>query len=349
MSLRAAVAALLAFAVLGVPLHAEEDLPAYGAADLALDADGVPEGWELLEEAEGTPGAALEAWAAGVAGAAGLDAADLLFETRVLRPVDGPAGTLLLVEADAPGDVLLGALEGAAREAGHLVRAMGHPSRLLVVAAPEEIRPRLMALEVTYAVRTLSRLAYERLEAGSRLAALAYARQVTRIDRTAGMPWAVLGLASLQAGESDDGIEALRRAFAKGGTLAPAGRLALNAHAALGTALLQQKDPEVVHEARDALAKAVALEADADRRDAPHVNRYNLACAHALAGEADAALAELEKAFALAKARMPQAAYRALVQRAPKDPDFASIRESERFQEIVRRASGPRTPSPGGI
>lgn len=59
--------------------------------------------------------------------------------------------------------------------------------------------------------------------------------------------------------------------------------------------------------------------------------RYNLACFEALAGNADAALENLERAAELEPERVPKAA--------AEDEDFASVREDPRFLAITGKAN----------
>jgi len=71
-----------------------------------------------------------------------------------------------------------------------------------------------------------------------------------------------------------------------------------------------------------------ALEADAD-----HVwSRYNLACEHALLGEADQALALLQRIADIGGVE----ADKALFEHAPRDKDFAKLRRDRRFMALTR-------------
>jgi tetratricopeptide (TPR) repeat protein len=323
---------------------AVDEVPAYGAADLALETDALPERWRFADDL--APAEALEAWVREVAGAAGVAENDLLVEARVVVTSEEAVVPTLLVEIDGEAKPAAEALEKAGPGRGRFVRRMGHPSRLLVAGGEEAVRNQVVTLNVTYAVETLSRLAYERLEAGSRIAAIDFAQDVARIDRAAGMPWAVLGLAAAQAGDPLEAIDALRRAFQGEAGLRPRGRLALNAWGALGQTLLTQKNADMDREARGALDQALALEAFAGPKDGVHAYRYDLACALVRIGEPAAGIATLVKAFETAKAKLSGAAYGQFVSWATKDPDFEPVREDPAFKEAIEKASGT-VPSAG--
>ena len=77
---------------------------------------------------------------------------------------------------------------------------------------------------------------------------------------------------------------------------------------------------------RPAEAKSLLLEA-LERYEDRSVMLYNLACAEAMLGESDEALAHLEQAIA---------ARPSLAEDAREDADFASIRDDPRFAELLR-------------
>ncbi|MHC5012287.1 MAG: TPR end-of-group domain-containing protein [Planctomycetota bacterium] len=340
--LQSFVACLLATVFLASTVRAEEDEPPpFGASDVVIEADALPEGWTMLDEdVEGTPGTALESWALGVANGSGLDEDALYFETRILRRESGELATILVIEVEGDAQRFADALGNMASARGHALRRFGHPSRLFVVAAPEAIRPEVISLETTYAIGTLTRLAWERLQTGGRMAAIRYAEGAAAVDEAAGAPHTVLGLAAFGERDWDTAIAAFRKAFGRQAALRAEGRLALFGWGRFGQSLLMKQSAEVNAEARDALEKAVALEDVAKAGDPMYEWLYDLACAHNRLDETQKALDRLEQSFALAKQRAAQQVYVGLVQHAMRDPDLASLKENPRFKEIIRKATG---------
>ncbi len=341
------LAVLLAFLIGPVGLSAAHaaDQPTYGAQDIAIEDDGLAEGWEIVyDEVEGTPGDAIAEWAEGVARGSGLDPDDvLLTDVRLLQSPTGEHATLLVVEVDGDPGGFPAALKKAATGEGYAFRAMGHPSRLLVVAAPESIRKAVLNMENNYAVTTLTNMAYERFDAGSMVGARNYADGALAIDPEATMPYAVYGMIGVKEEDWNAAFENFQKAFKAQGKLQPTGRLAMWSYRNFGYALMKLKKPEADKAAAEALRRAIQHEryAEKDEYVQLFVPHYNLACALARLKQTDAALDALENALLMAKERMPKAQVEGFVRsRVMTDEDLASIRDASRFQDLVEKATG---------
>lgn len=326
----------------------EEEAPAYGVMDLAFDADSVPAGWALVEEdeVEGTPAGSLEEQVAAALRGAGIEEA-LGVETRLLRKADGQVLAFTLVEVDgSPALQETLEKEGAAR--GWAVAAIGHPLRVLVVAGPKGLHAEAIALQRAHAVRALSQVAVERLWGGSRVGAVGYAKGALAIDPSAGRAHAALGVAVRREGAdgAERAVEHIRKAFAKGATHPPEGRLALFSHGRLGQLLLAKKQKELDREGRDHLRAAVALAEHAEPRDPVYEWLYDLACAQNRVGETEEVFGPLGRSFELAKQLLQAKDFRDFVEHALKDEDLESVRGDARFQELIDK-TGLRTASEG--
>lgn len=344
LALRALLLALFATAAFAPGAGAAEQ-PPFGAQDIAIEDEGLADGWEIVYEApEGTPGDAIVEWAEGIARGAGLDPDDqLLTDVRILKSPGAEHATLLIVEVDGEPGGFPAALEKAAKGAGYTYRTMGYPTRLLVVAAPDGIRTAVLNMENTYAVRTLTNMAYERHDSGSDVGAKAYADGALAIDGEATMPYAVFGMIAVKQEDWKAAIEAFQKAFKPQAKLQPVGRLAMWSYRNYGYALMKAKNPEADKIAAEALRQAIAHEqfAEKDEYVQLFVPHYNLACALARLNQTDEALDALEHALLMAKERMPLAGVESFVkQRVLTDDDLASIRKEKRFDEIIKKATG---------
>ena len=164
---RLALTALLglAFAIAAAPAFAEDEPPPYGAADLAIEDDGLAEGWEIVyDELPGTPGEGIEVWIVSVGKACGIDEDALYTEYRILKGPEGVVATLAVVEIEGDLGSFPETLASRGKAQGYTVRPIGHPSRILVLASPESVRQAILDMEKQYAVRILSELGFERLE-----------------------------------------------------------------------------------------------------------------------------------------------------------------------------------------
>lgn len=346
MSLRTASFAVLL--ALLAPSALADDQPPYGAQDIAIEDDGLAEGWEIVyDDVEGTPGEALVGWAEALATASGLDPDDaLLTDLRILKSPTGEHATLLIVEIDGAPGSYRDALEKAAKTEGYAFREMGHATRLLVVAAPASISKSLLNMENTYAVKTLTNMAYERFNSGSMVGARKYADGALAIDSDATMPYAVYGMIGVKEEDWKSAFENFQKAFKAQGKLQPTGRLAMWSYRNFGYALMKLKKPDADKAAVEALRRAIQHEryAEQDEYVQLFVPHYNLACALARLGEKDDALDALEKSLLMAKERMGKAGVEGFVKgRVLTDTDLESIRGAKRFEEIIKKATGLST------
>lgn len=336
--------ACLAGLVGAPPAHAA-DQPTYGAQDITIEDEGLAEGWEIIyDEVDGTPGDAIVGWAEDVARGAGLDPDDvILTDSRVLKSPTGEYATLLVVEVDGAPGSFPEALKKAAASQGYAFRTMGHPSRLLVVAAPDGIRKAVLNMENTYAVTALTNMAYERFDSGSMVGARNYATGALAIDSEATMPYAVFGMIGVKEQDWNAAFENFQKAFKAPGKLQPTGRLAMWSYRNFGYALMKLKKPDADKAAAEALRRAIQHEryAEKDEYVQLFVPHYNLACALARLKQKDEALDALETALLMAKERMPKAGVEAFVKnRLLTDEDLESIRGTARFEEIIEKATG---------
>jgi len=332
------------------PSAVADEPPSYGAADLILEEDGLKAPWEIVyDELPGTPGDALEAWVTSVAKASGIAEDDLLCETRILKGPDGVAATVLVLEVDGEPKTLERDLTARGQAQGHVVRTLGHGTRILVLAAPEAVRKLLLDMQVAYAVRSLTDQGWERFQADSLVGASMFAKGARKMDAKAGAPMVLLGMVATKAGEFDEAIEAFRAGFGKGVTVPATGRLAMRGYAHYGYACLEKKGEAAFKEGREAFQKCVALESEADPKTDPlYIQRYNLACAHSRLNEKDEALFQLEKALDMAKKRGMNIA-RWVQNHVVKDEDLKNIKDHPGFKAIVERAMrGASTGVPDG-
>lgn len=335
--------------LLAAPLAlADDEPPPFGASDLAVEEDLLPDGWSVLyDEVDDTPGEAIETWAVEVAGSAGVDEDDLLFEIRVLESPEKVHATLLVVEVDGDPTALESRLKRAAKEKGWRVRALAHPTRLLVIAAPSAMLDKLEAIQLAAAVKTLSRLGFERYDNGSLRGAERFAEGALALAPDAETPHAVLGLAAEKEQRWDDAVAAFEKAFAGKTAMAPEARLAFWAWQSYGLCLLKQKTKAAATKAATAFEQAIGLAEFAKKREPVFPVYYNHACALTLTGEYPKACAQLEKALELAKKRLGPRRFRQVtVAEVQKDPDLEKLREQPCFEEMMDRVTADTGRSP---
>lgn len=340
------VARLLLPVLLGLalglhPAWAEEEPPPFGASDLVLEDEGLAEGWEIVyEEVPGTPGDALGEWVVQVATSCGLEEDAIFTEIRILKGPDDAGATIAVVETDGDPKSFPSTLEQRGKGLHYAVRTLGHPTRLLVVAAPEAHREAVEAMQVEYAVSILSRLGFERLTAGSQLGAIAFARGAREIDKRAGAPLVVLGMAAAKLEKWDEAVEAFRAGFADGVTIPAEGRVAMRGNAFFGYALLKltdQPSPEAVK----VLERAVALEEHAEREDTTFATRQNLARAYVRTGQLDKAFAMLEKALEQGKIHLGGEGLRRWIEAQVVTADeWKKLLDDDRFKGVIERVTG---------
>jgi tetratricopeptide (TPR) repeat protein len=337
--------ALLGLALLltAVPALADDEPPPYGASDLVLEEEGLTDGWEVVyEEVPGTLGERkMEEWIGSVRKSAGVDEDAFLAEIRVLKGPDGAAATLAVVEVDAEATVLAETLEQRGKALGYLVRSLGHPSRVLLIEGPEASRQAVEEMQLHYAVRSLANLGFERLTAGSQVGAIAFARGAQSIQKKAGAPLVLLGMAAAKLEKFQDAIEAFRAGF-KDGVPAPAtGRLAMRGNAHYGYVLLKSEGKAPAAEAVKALERAVALEEHAEKEDSTFATRQNLARAYLRVGDTDKAFATLEKALEMGKMKLGVAGLMQWIQMQVASADeWKPLLEDARFKGVIQRVTG---------
>ena len=286
------------------PRKDREGNPLHGGAHMAPEARALlPKGWSLRTDDAAKPAAeaTLTSVARDAARAAGADPDALRI---VLRSLSGPAGasaTLGLVDADEkPADVAK-AIEAAARGKGWGFRAMGGPSRLLVVAAPAAARDAIVAAQVAWAAESLSARADAVFAMKDPKGCLAVTDVALALDpKNAHAHWVANGplwcLAYLKVPHDSfaPAIGHIRAALDAGATypFSPVERE--EARGLLAFLLML--------EGAYAEARALLVDVVAHRDVLPAksfwTHRYNLACAHAQLEEADAAFAHLEAVLA---------------------------------------------------
>jgi tetratricopeptide (TPR) repeat protein len=320
----------------------DSSAPAYSASDLAVEEETLPEGWTIVyDEFPDTPGEdAMETWAKAVAGRAGVSEDALSTEIRVLESPQGAHATLLLIEVDGDAGTLPQVIAKAAQTEGWTSRVMGHPSRILVVAAPESIRKTVLDLQMKVSIDTLTRLAYERKEAGSRIGAEAYAKGALAIEPKAGRPQAVLGLVAGKAEDWDAAITAFEKAFAKSAVMPPEGELAHRAWRTYGYALLQKKDEGADKRAVEALEQAIATAGVLEGKEQVFAIYYNLACALSRLKRVEDACGRLETALELAKKRLGPVGFQGYLNgTVMRDNDLDNIRGKPCYQAVIERVT----------
>ncbi len=331
---------VLALGIVFAPASVAEDPPSYGAADLVLEEDGLEAPWEIVfDELPGTPGEALEPWVLDVAKACGVSEDDMLCEVRILKGPEDAAATILVAEIDGDPKTLVETLEARGKAQGYVVRALGHPSRVLVLAAPEAFRDKLLKLQTEYAVSSLTKQGWERFQQKSMVGAATFAKGARKMDPKAGAPMVLLGMVATNQGQFDEAIEAFRVGFGKGVTVPAEGRFAMRGYAHYGYACLEKKG-EHFKEGREAFQKCVELESEGDPKEDPlFIQRYNLACAHARLKEVDQALMQLELSLEMGRKSGKITNLAGWVQqKVMTDEHFASLKDHPGFKAIVERA-----------
>ncbi len=342
-TLRVLLPALLLLLLAVSPALAGDEPPDYGASDLVLEEEGLDDGWEIVyEDVPGTIGEEkMESWIGTVTGSAGVDEDAFLAEIRVLKGPESAAATLVVVEVDAEAKALAEALEQRGKALGYLVRSLGHPTRLLIVEGSEAARKAVETMQLKYAVHSLSNLGFERLNAGSQVGAVAFARGAQSIQKKAGAPLVLLGMAAAKLEKWQDALEAFRAGF-KDGVPAPAvGRLAMRGYAFYGYVLLKSEGKAPAREAVTALEHAVSLEQHADKKDTTFATRQNLARAHVRVGDMDKAFAQLEKALEMGKVKLGVAALMQYIKAQVVDTDeWKPLLADSRFKAVIERVTG---------
>ena len=310
----------------------------FSAYDVALAKGAFPEGWTLLGSADGAADeTALKAQVTEAAKAAKADEGiDLV--TRSATKGDKKA-VFVLVDLDAKAasasDALVKALEEQGKTKGFSVRTLGHPTRILVVAGPDDLREAAVAVQTGYAARMLAIKAQSAWESHLGPRIVMFARAARAIEPKNALANLFLGIAAGNQGAQDKdaklmdkGIAMLQLALAKDASPALTGRELVMACGELGGILLQKGGPSA--EARDVLKEAVKGLADVEYQEG-NAYLYNLACAHGRLKELDEAFAALTLVLE-ANAKKPIQGIDWL-----KDPDFDNLRPDARWAELKKK------------
>lgn len=352
LSRRALVAAFASFAVCAAVVAApvaraegEEEMPAeHSAYDMALAEGGMPEGWTLLKSADGAADEnALKDAVLALAKEKGAAADKLHFVTRSATAAEGKA-VFALIDLDERADAFSIALKDAAAGKGWAFRAMGAPTRLLVVAAPEALRERAVALQSSWAAKMLAVKATSALEARNGPRAVLMAKTAIAIDPKSAGANSVIG--RMMSGEAiqaaqhqgEDAPAMLKKAIdmmklsvskeATGG-LTPGERASTLGE--LGLTLLYVKTTKADEEARDVLKEAVGLPFDEPRTGI--VARYNLACSYGRLKDLDNAFKELTATLE-ANAKSP---VEGIGDGWRQDADFENLKADPRWAELEKK------------
>lgn len=318
------------------PADAEPAEAVHSQYDVRLAAEGLPAGWKVVPsgEAAADEAALRDAILGAVAGEHGKRIH--LLGRSVLSP-EGKKAVLCLVDLDAALPAVVAALDRAAAEKGWAVGALGHSTRRVVVAGPEEVRGAALDAQKTFAARMLGVKATSAMTGGNGERAFAFARAALAIDGKHAAGHYVAGVLltgeglQLKAREADDadpllqrGVAHLRAALGKdaSGPLSAGERAAAGGE--LGLALLHLHADA---EARDVLKAAVAGTFDDLRHGI--IARYNLACAHGRLKELDDAFAHLERSLKEAKERGVR-----ILSTWRDDADFANLKGDPRWAAL---------------
>lgn len=345
--------AAVSAAVVAAPVaraEGEEEMPVeHSAYDMALAEGALPEGWTLLKSADGAADEnALKDAILAIAKEKGAAADKLHFVTRSASAADGKA-VFALLDLDARADAFSIALKEAAGGKGWAFRAMGAPTRLLVVAAPEAVREKAVGVQTAWAAKMLAVKSSSALEARNGPRAILMAKTALAIDPKSAGANSVIG--RMMAGEAiqaaqhqgeaaaemlKKAIDTLRLSVSKEATggLTPGERAATLGE--LGLALLYVKGAKADEEARDVLKEAVGLPFDEPRVGT--IARYNLACAYGRLKDLDSAFKELTATLE-ANAKSPVSG---IGDGWRQDADFENLKADPRWAELEKKfpASG---------
>ena len=319
-------------------LPGSNDRPGFESNDVALAEAALPADGSLKAAKASDDGAAIEGFLKATATAKGSDAYPL---TRAFTTADGKPVTVVLADTIGDGSGVFAALQEGATKKGWLVRTLGHPARLVVVAGPEGAKEKALELQTTFAVKMLGiRLEQQLEKRGGE--ALAVANSLLHLQPRHALAHAVAGSAYMSAGmrEKDPALSAKAPAHFKA-ALDPAAASPLSPDWALrakgwyGQALLSGADGKPSPEALALLTEAVkGLAGSKVSREDAIGFRYDLACAYARAGEKDAAFEHLTKALEDNAAGQPVVDG---THWRKNDTDLASLRDDARFKALVAK------------
>lgn len=349
------------------PTSGEDPLVApYISETLIPGSDATPAGWKLLDDDEAAAEGPREAQLAALAEELGIGA-EKFYPMLQSYGRDGATVTMAMIDVDANVRAFRDALGAKAAESGWRVSELGHPGRLLVLGGPADATQALEKQLVEHVVYKLSDLAMNRLrgdagtEEAGREAALTYAESIRMLAKGSGTADSLEGVvhwirsqpkppvtkdSKHDKAEQEKAVAAFTRALQPGVAFPPKGSVRVFVAAELGSLLLLLGDRSRLPQAVAALEQAVELEADGRTVAGRQGNRYNLACAYALAGRLDQAFAMLEKSLEILK-NMPAEHWRTQHKYIDeKDDDMKPLRGDPRFSELMKRFEPPAPKKP---
>jgi tetratricopeptide (TPR) repeat protein len=339
--------AAVALVVLARPLRAD-DLPGtngtagFNVNDVALAEGALPKESGLKAvDAPGEEAKTIDGFLKATAQAKG-SSADTI--ARGFVTADGKPVTVVLADTFGEGDGVFAAVQEGAAKKGWSVRAVGHPTRIVVVAGPEGEREKVLDLQSAFAVKLLGlklKTQLDSTEGNARDGTAALANSLLRLEPKHALANVGAGIAYATAGarEQDASLTAKAAGFYKAAFAADAvspltGDWLLRAKGWYGDAVLNAADGKPSKEARDLLAEVVkALPGEKIQPQAAIGWRYNLACAHARLGEKDAAFEQLGAALE-ANVKTP---VRGIAHWRDKDPDLNPLKDDPRWAKLVEK------------
>lgn len=278
------------------------DAPKFASEHMALATGAIlPTGWSLLAAEAPRPAAEAAILAAAGEAAKAAGTSTPVAEVRSLSGPGGKTATFVLLDADEKAATISASLATAAKKKGWALREMGAPSRLLVADAPPDARDALVSAQVKWAAEGLAARANAVREGHDPHGCLAVAMVALGLDpknahahvAAVGPLWALPYLKDPR-GPYDAAIAHSKAAVEPGTSypLTPAEAWEVRHH----IAVLFNFEGGHAKEARDILLECVKHRDIAGDRNY-WTARYNLAGAHALMKEKDAAFADLTAAL----------------------------------------------------
>lgn len=333
----------------------DPDIPTYSIEFLMPGEKEDPQDWKLVDADRAPSSAPTEDELAAIAEGLGLDDETFYVETTALKKGDDVVG-VAMTDVDKNVHAFLDAVKAKAGAKGWRLLELGSPARLMILggaAGSLEAAESAMREHIVYA---MSEMAMERLrgkggwEAAGQTAAAEYRNAIKRMVGEAGVIHALQGVADwvearrafrkpgknrkLDKKLNNKAADAFSKALAEGTPYPPKKTVLIFVSKELGSILLQRKDKAVLAEATRALEIAVENEEDARKQDTRYSNRYNLACAYALAGKTDKALDALRRALEAMKSLAERPA-RSSWEHIERDKDMNSIRGDPRFSKLM--------------
>lgn len=339
--------AVLASIALAGAARADDGEPVHSAYDMALAEDAMPEGWKLSKSADGAKDeSTVKDAIAAVAAEKKLAPEGYVAVMRSASTADGKKAVFALIDLVKASPEFQAGLEEAAKTKGWTVRTIASPLRVLVVAAPDDLREKAVALQLGFAARMLGIKAES---AGEWRRAREFALVVVALDEKDAKGNLILGTieasAALQmtpgtpdVARLDKGIALVEKAISKDATRPLSAGDAATARGNLGGFILNKGGAST--RARDVLKEAVKNPGAAGESEIMGW-RYNLACAHGRLKEVDEAFANLTPVLVFMEKTPVEgmAHWR-------KDPDFDNLHADARWAEFLKKY-GAEAPKEG--